>query len=97
MEGWQTIIALGALALAAITLLARSLDKNLSIREYEEFKATVNRDRTELKNDMHRAVDELKRAVEMLGQSRPTTRELEITADYFKEQLAKLERKLGDK
>jgi hypothetical protein len=67
---WQTIIAIGAIAMSAISILARAFDKSLSIREHEEFSKNVHRD-----------TDRIERRIELIEQTRPTTGELEARLD----------------
>ena len=39
---WQSLIAIGAFAVAAFSLLTRMVDRSLSIREHEEYKSQEN-------------------------------------------------------
>ena len=62
----DTIIALGALAIALLSLFSRTLDKSLTIREHDEYKRAVVRE-----------IDRLESRINRLEETRPTTGELE--------------------
>ena len=74
---WQTVLSIGALIVAGITLLSRTFDKSLSIRENEEFRNGVTRDIAQLRSDYKRDDDRLEDRIKTLEQTRPTTGELE--------------------
>ena len=38
MSDWPLVLAIGAIAISGLSLLAKLLDKSLSIREHEEYK-----------------------------------------------------------
>ena len=63
MDG-QTLMAIGAMAIAAISLLARLMDKSLSIREHDEFRSNIKDQFREVREqhvrDVARLEDHLK-------------------------------------
>ena len=63
MDG-QTLMAIGAMAIAAISLLARLMDKSLSIREHDEFRNNIKEQFHEVREqhvrDISRLEDRLK-------------------------------------
>lgn len=63
MDG-QTLMAIGAMAIAAISLLARLMDKSLSIREHDEFRSNIKDQFREVREqhvrDVARLEDRLK-------------------------------------
>ena len=63
MDG-QTLMAIGAMAIAAISLLARLMDKSLSIREHDEFRSNIKDQFREVREqhvrDIARLEDRLK-------------------------------------
>ena len=63
MDG-QTLMAIGAMAIAAISLLARLMDKSLSIREHDEFRSNIKDQFREVREqhvrDVARLEDQLK-------------------------------------
>jgi hypothetical protein len=77
MMDWQIAIAIGALFVALASMFSRSFDKSLTIREHEEFRASINAGLAQLRADMHRDNDRIERRVDVLEQTRPTTGELE--------------------
>ena len=62
----ETLIASGALVLALLSLLIRTFDKSLTIREHDEYKRAVVRE-----------IDRLESRINRLEETRPTTGELE--------------------
>jgi hypothetical protein len=79
MTDWSelnTVIALGALVVAAFALLSRSFDKSLSIREHEAYKDAVSRD-----------IARVETRLGHIEQSRPTTGELQIVADALNKRM----------
>lgn len=74
---WHSILDIGAIALAAIAFLSRSFDKSLSIREHDEFRASVTRELARMRDDYHRDDERMERRLDVLEQTRPTTGELE--------------------
>ena len=74
---WQTVLALGALVVAGVSLLSKSFDKSLSIREHEEFRNSLKADITQLRADYKRDDDRLEERIKVLEQTRPTTGELD--------------------
>jgi hypothetical protein len=70
------LVSVLALALSALAFISRTLDKNLSIREFEAYAAAVSR-------DIHRVETRLLQ----LEQTRPTTGELEILAQSLNKRL----------
>lgn len=79
MNDWTTIISLGALGLATLTLITRSFDKNLSIREHEAHRDAVQRD-----------INRVEMRLNHLEQTRPTTGELEILAEALNKRMDEL-------
>lgn len=77
------LLAIGALAFSALGLLTRAFDKNLSIREYETYRKSVQND-----------IERLERRLGHLEQTRPTTGELQILADGINKRIDEM-RKLG--
>lgn len=67
---WLIIISMASMALSVITILTRSFDKNLSIREHDAWRGAVEND---IKRVENRLLD--------IERSRPTTGELQIVAD----------------
>ncbi len=84
MTDWTILIALGALAISIISVLSRTLDKNLSIREHEAHRDAVQR-------DIHRVEVRLNH----LEQTRPTTGELEILAEALNKRMDELQRSIS--
>ncbi len=76
MTDWTILVALGALAISIISVISRSLDKNLSIREHEAHRDAVQR-------DIHRVEGRLNQ----LERTRPTTGELEILSDALNKRI----------
>jgi BMFP domain-containing protein YqiC len=74
---WQSLVALGALFVAAISFLARALDKSLSIREHEEFRNSIRDQIAQVRLDTRRDDDRLEDRIKVLEATRPTTGELE--------------------
>ena len=74
---WQTLLSLGALLLAGITLASNALSKSLSIREHEEFRTNLKADLAQVRQDYKRDDDRLEDRVKVLEQTRPTTGEIE--------------------
>ncbi len=81
MSDWSIIVALGALAISIISVLSRTLDKNLSIREHEAHRDAVQR-------DIYRVEVRLNH----LEQTRPTTGELEILAEALNKRMDEMKR-----
>lgn len=65
-----------AVGLASISLLARALDKSLSIREHEEFRANIRDQFLRVSEQHARDIDRLEKAIHTLEQTRPTTGEI---------------------
>ncbi len=82
MSDWSIIVALGALVVSIISVLSRTLDKNLSIREHEAHRDAVQR-------DIHRVEVRLNH----IEQTRPTTGELEILAEALNKRMDEMIRK----
>jgi hypothetical protein len=74
---WQSLVAIGALLVTAISFLSRSFDKSLSIREHEEFKKAIEREMGQLRSWFERDTDRLEDRIKVLEATRPTTGELE--------------------
>jgi hypothetical protein len=74
---WQLAIAFGALVVGAIGFLSRSLDKGLSIREHDEFRAAMTREIVAIQTSYRRECDRLEDRIKVLEQTRPTTGEIE--------------------
>jgi BMFP domain-containing protein YqiC len=74
---WQVVLSIGALLIAGISLLARSFDKSLSIREYEEFRSSIRDQISQVRLDTRRDDDRLEDRIKILEATRPTTGELE--------------------
>jgi methylthioribose-1-phosphate isomerase len=75
------LIALGALVISALTLIGRSFDKNLTIREYETYSNAVRSD-----------IERVEKRLQHLEQTRPTTGELQILADSINKRMDELKR-----
>ena len=75
------IIAGGALVISLMSLLMKTFDKNLSIREHEAYREAVARDiaRVEIR-------------LQHLEQTRPTTGELEILAEALNKRMDEIKR-----
>ena len=73
MNDWSAIIAL---AISIISIVSRSLDKNLSIREHEAHRDAVQRD-----------IDRVESRLNQLERTRPTTGELEILAEALNKRI----------
>ena len=86
MGDWQTFLAIGALAVAGFTLIAKLLDNSLSVREHEEFKEHTRRD-----------VERIEKRIELIEQTRPSSGELKGITDGLKDQLRELKTKPGEK
>ncbi len=82
MSDWSIIVAFGSLAISIISVLSRTLDKNLSIREHEAHRDAVQR-------DIHRVEVRLNH----IEQTRPTTGELEILAEALNKRMDEMIRK----
>ncbi len=76
MNDWTPILAVGSIAISVITLLTRSFDKSLSIREHEAHRGAVQRD-----------IDRVESRLGHLEQTRPTTGELEILAEALNKRI----------
>lgn len=75
--GVDTAIAIGAAAIAVITLFIKLFDKSLSIREHDEFRQAL-RDQFALMNEqIKRDINRLEHRLDVIEQTRPTTGELE--------------------
>jgi hypothetical protein len=81
VNDWSGIIALGALAISVISVISRSLDKSLSIREHEAHRDAVQR-------DIHRVEIRLNH----IEQTRPTTGELEILSDALNKRVDEIKK-----
>ncbi len=79
MNDWTPILAVGSIAISVITLLTRSFDKSLSIREHEAHRGAVQRD-----------IDRVESRLGHLEQTRPTTGELEILAEALNKRIDQL-------
>ncbi len=79
MNEWPTIIAGVALLVSILVLLGGSLDKNLSIREYEAYREAATRD-----------IYRVEQRLGHLEQTRPTTGELEILAEALNKRIDEL-------
>ena len=91
MSDWPTFLAIGALALSAFAFVSRSMEKSLSIREHDEYKSqekekAILRDKIlELETKSVRAeLDHLRRQIQILEQTRPTTEVLEARFNNLK-------------
>ena len=93
---WQTILAIGALALAAFSFLSRTLDKSLSLREHDEYRKGAERTNDGLQREFWREVDRLEQRLNIIEQTRPTAGELKSTADSFKEQLSEMKQQMRE-
>ncbi len=82
MSDWSLIVALGALVVSIISVLSRTLDKNLSIREHEAHRDAVQRD-----------IQRVEVRLNHIEQTRPTTGELEILADAINKRMDEIIRK----
>ena len=76
MNDWTTILALGALIISVMSLLSRTFDKNLSIREYEAYRSAVARD-----------IQRVEARLLQIESTRPTTGELEILSESLNKRL----------
>ncbi len=76
LSDWTSLAAMVAVAVSVLTLVSRAMDKSLSIREHEAYKAAVDR-------DIHRVEARL----QLLEQTRPTTGELEILAESLNKRI----------
>lgn len=74
---WQTVIAVGALVVAAVGVLSRAFDKSLSIREHEEFRNSIRLEMDRLRHNYERETNRLEDRLTVLETTRPTTGELE--------------------
>ena len=85
---WHNVIEIGAILIAGIAMMGRFFDKNLSIREHEEFRnatrVELDRLRVDLRNEIERMRlqrerdnDILTDRIKILEQTRPTTGEIE--------------------
>ena len=107
MLDWQTLIAIIAIGIAAITLLLRLLGGSLTRHEHEEFRSNVfeqiidNKRKVEerlvireFENwvvGVRRDIDRLERMINNLDQTKPTTGELDRTARSLESRLTSLE------
>jgi uncharacterized protein YqgV (UPF0045/DUF77 family) len=84
---WPALLAVGALLVAIFAALSRVLEKSLSVREHEEFRAGIARELAQIRIDYHRDDERMERRLDVLEQTRPTTGELEakIRAERAKE------------
>jgi hypothetical protein len=73
---WGALLALGSVVISILALLSRTLDKSLSIREYESYRSGVDRD-----------IQRIERRLQLIEQTRPTTGELEILAESLNKRI----------
>lgn len=89
---WEVAITIGALAVGALGMSAKLLDKSLSREEHKEFKDAVrvelDRLRADLRNEIERMRLQRERdndlaadRIKVLEQTRPTTGEIEARLD----------------
>lgn len=93
---WQTLLAVAAIAVAGLTLLARLLDKSLTVREHDEYRKGMERHAETTRLQLVRDIDRLEKQLSILEQTRPTTGELKTTADNVKEQIAEIKARLRE-
>lgn len=79
MNDWTVFAALGALIISIYSVVSKSVEKSLSIREHEAFIRSVQRE-----------TDRLETRLRQIEQTRPTTGELQILADSFNKRLDEL-------
>ncbi len=75
------VMAGGALIISLISLLMKSFEKNLSIREYETYSKVIARD-----------IQRVEGRMVQLEQTRPTTGELEILAEALNKRIDEIKR-----
>ena len=75
MDG-QTLMAIGAMAIAAISLLARLMDKSLSIREHDEFRSNIKDQFKTVIDQQVREIARIEDRIKSIEQTRPTTGEI---------------------
>ena len=79
---WGALLALGSVVISILALLSRTLDKSLSIREYESYRSGVDRD-----------IQRIERRLQLIEQTRPTTGELEILAESLNKRIDAMDKK----
>ena len=106
MLDWQTFIAIGAFAVAGITLLAKLLDKSLSIREHDEFRKGIERTTDgmkdeylslirELQGQTRREIDKLENRLTFMDQTKPSVGQLQDTSTGLKEQISEIKNRIN--
>lgn len=91
MLDWQTLIAIIAMGVAAITLLLRLVGGSLTRNEHNEFRDQVLREFGNWATGFRRDIDRLENMITKLDQTKPTTGELDRTARSLEARLASLE------
>jgi hypothetical protein len=73
---WSTVVAIGALIIAALVAVRSALNEGISVREYVEFKERMNRD-----------IDRIEIQVRFIEQTRPSSGQLQDAINNIKDQL----------
>lgn len=110
MLDWQTVIAIGALGLALMTLFLRLTGSSLTRYEHEEFKRKVDADIEGLTRGLEtrlfirefeswivqfrRDIDRAATDVRQLDQTKPTTGELERAVESVQSRLDMIEERI---
>jgi len=92
---FQTLISFTAIGLAVLTLLARMLDKGLSIRQHDEYRKGAERTTDGLQTQFWREFDKLETRLNHIDQTKPTVGQLQDATSNLKEQLGELKAKLN--
>ena len=87
---WQSLLAIGAVGIAAISLLDRLLDKSLSIREHDEYRKGVERTTDGLRNEYIREIDRMDGRLNTIEQTRPTASELQSVSTGLQNQITEI-------
>jgi methylthioribose-1-phosphate isomerase len=87
---WQSLLAIGAVGIAALSLLDRLLDKSLSLREHEEYRKGVERSMDTMRNEYIRELDRIDKHISIIEQSRPTASELQNVSSGLQNQITEV-------
>ncbi len=109
MESWNinTIIAMGAVLLAALALATKMLDKGLSLREFTEFKESVKeqllkltqraderlviREFVDWRKQINTDLDKVEGDIKTIELTRPSSGELKMATEAVSARLAVIE------
>jgi biopolymer transport protein ExbB/TolQ len=106
----NTLIALGALVVSVLIVLSRAFDKNLTLREHEEYKKGImdrlERDRIHIEERLvirefeawvtsfRRDVDRIEEIARTLDRTKPTTGELQAATKALEDRIISMEERL---